>query len=89
VLAPRIEQEPRAGLDDDPEPRGPEQVADAMNFLARGGERIEVVPVEGQRDTVVPERGEDRDDVGQPVVREAVGVVPEAERRSQRLTTGV
>ena len=51
-----------------------------------GRERVEVRMVQGQRDARVPEVGDHRDRVVQPVVGESVGAVAEPNRAGQRAT---
>ena len=78
MLAPGVEHVAGAGLDDDGEAVPVELPGD------RGGptgevrrERVEMHVVEGQRDPVVAEVGEQGERVGQPEVDQPVGAIAE------------
>ena len=77
MLAAGVEQEPRPGLDDAAQLVALEGLPDAAD-LAREvvAERVERVDVQRQRDAAVAQLREDRQGVLEPVVGEAVGVVP-------------
>jgi hypothetical protein len=80
VLAPRVEQVSRAGLDHHREVEPAQQIGGAGNLP--GGvrrERVQVVMIQRERHAGVAELGDHRERVGQPVVGEAVGAVAEAQ----------
>jgi len=81
VLLPRIEDEPRARLDAHVEPAPPQMRRDGRDLGRRREERIEVLDVGRQRDSVVAEVRDEVDRVGEPMVRESVGVVGETQAR--------
>src|SRR5690606_22517621 len=79
VLAPRVEDVPRAGLDGDGEAEPLEQRRGLRDPAGEPGrERVEVLVVEGEGDALVPELGDDGEGVRQPVVGEPVRPVGQA-----------
>ncbi len=87
VLAVRVEQVPRAGLDDAPQPEPVQQPGDVLGLLDHVvGVRVEVVVVEGERDGGVAEVGDHPQRVVEAVVGEPVGAVAEVEAGHVGLT---
>src|SRR5581483_11911198 len=86
MFAARVEQEPRARLDHRTQPIALEQGTDGRELGREArGERVEGVVVERQGDGPVTELRQDRQGVFQAVMREAVGVVAEAEHSESRM----
>jgi len=82
VLAPGIEQEPRAGLDDGHEVVLGQPGADRLRLLGRRTVvRIERPGIEGDGDALEAEPGDDLERIAQAVGSEAVGVVAETHLR--------
>ncbi len=81
VLAARVEHVARPRLDDDREVERLEPTAHGAQLGVGRRVRREVVRVGRQRDGAVPQLGHDRQRVVEPVVREAVRVVAQPERR--------
>ncbi|CAM5259011.1 hypothetical protein SANTM175S_02063 [Streptomyces antimycoticus] len=80
MLAPGVENVPGAGLDRDAEAEPLEVAGDAAGAGGEvRGERVEMHMVEGQRDAVVAEVGEEGEGIGQAEVGQAVGAVGEAQ----------
>lgn len=80
VLAPGVEEVGGAGLDRHVESVPGQVPGDRVHPPGQVVRvRVEVTVVEGERDAVVAEVGEDREDVAEPVVGEAVGPVAESE----------
>ena len=81
MLAPRVEEEPCACLNHERESQGLRQAGDARDFSRQiVGERVEVRMVQREGAALVAQIGHDPKGIVEPVMGEAVGVVPVAER---------
>src|SRR5690606_17113061 len=87
TLAPRVEQETRAGLHHDAEPQFGQSRRDTTGLCRHVvGERVQMRVIQRQRHSRVTEIGDDGQGVVEPVVGETVGAVTESQSAHVGLT---